>query len=189
MAEETPDPDASIRRDLTHLTTVSIDEMGTREIDDALSVEHLPGGQLKCDLSPPALLACSLTFVPFRVWTHVSDPSRWIELDSNVDLEARKRVVSLYIPTGAIPVYPWKLAEGCFSLRTGVRSHALSFGATLDATGAVQDFEVVPSIITPSMNFTYTEAEEAIREGKSEELKQFQEISALRFLAGVISHA
>lgn len=117
----------------------------------------------------------------FRVWTHVSDPSRWIGYDSVLDLEARKRVISLYVPTGAIPVYPWKVAEGCFSLRTGVKCFALSFGAVLDKKGDIETYEVVPSLIIPQTSLSYVEAEKVILKGSDKDLKTLTDISKRRW--------
>ena len=57
-----PDRDAEKRRDLTHLKVFSIDEIGTREIDDAIGVESLPNGQRKSDASPFLLGCLALSF-------------------------------------------------------------------------------------------------------------------------------
>lgn len=115
-----------------------------------------------------------------RVWIHVSDPSRWMDLDSELDLEARKRVISLYVPTGAIPVYPWKLAEGKFSLRKNTKCFALSFGALLSDEGELESYEVTPSLIMPQTSFNYSEAETAIEKGNNSDLNTLVDISKLR---------
>ncbi|MGB7414195.1 MAG: RNB domain-containing ribonuclease, partial [Thermosynechococcaceae cyanobacterium] len=66
-----PDPDPS-RTDLTHLKVYTIDDEGTQEIDDGLSLEHLDNGQQ-------------------RLWIHIADPSRWIVLGDELDQEAKRR--------------------------------------------------------------------------------------------------
>ncbi len=82
VASPPPDPDAGIRVDLTHHTIVTIDDASTTEVDDGLSVEVLPDGRK-------------------RLWVHVADPSRWVQPGSVLDLEARRRASTLYLPTGA----------------------------------------------------------------------------------------
>ena len=76
-----PDPDAHIRVDLTHHRIVTIDCTSTTEVDDGLSVEELPDGRR-------------------RLWVHVADPSRWLQPGSDLDLEARRRASTLYLPVG-----------------------------------------------------------------------------------------
>ena len=81
VASPPPDPDAHIRVDLTHHSIVTIDDASTTEVDDGLSVEELPGGRR-------------------RLWVHVADPSRWLQPGSDLDLEARRRASTLYLPVG-----------------------------------------------------------------------------------------
>ena len=81
MASPPPDPDAGIRVDLTHHSIVTIDDASTTEVDDGLSVELLPGGRT-------------------RLWVHVADPSRWVQPGCDLDLEARRRASTLYLPVG-----------------------------------------------------------------------------------------
>lgn len=77
-----PDADAHTRMDLTHLPVTTIDSASTKEIDDGLSVEHRGEG-----LGP-------------RLWVHVADPSRWIPRNHMLDVEARRRAKTMYLPTG-----------------------------------------------------------------------------------------
>ena len=75
------DPDASSRQDLTHHEVVTIDDASTRDIDDGLAVEVLPEGQHK-------------------LWVHIADPTRWVAQGDVLDIEARRRAKTLYLPTG-----------------------------------------------------------------------------------------
>lgn len=80
--EGEPDPDASLRVDLTHLTVITIDDEETKEVDDGISLERLEDGRL-------------------RMWVHVADPTRWLlSPDHPLCLEALYRIRTLYIPTG-----------------------------------------------------------------------------------------
>jgi exoribonuclease R len=69
------------------LQVFTVDSESTTEVDDGLSVEVLPDGRQ-------------------RVWVHVSDPSRWVAPNGMLDLEARARSKTLYLPTGLPALAP-----------------------------------------------------------------------------------
>lgn len=139
------DTDASSRKNLCHMHVITIDDASTTEIDDGLSVEHLGDGS-------------------YRLWVHISDPTRWLgPPGTSLDLEAARRAKSVYLPTGVIPMFPFSVAEGCFSLRTGVGPvPAMSISATVDDSGELSDYAIMPSLIEPKSRLTYDEADKII---------------------------
>jgi len=142
-----PPPDLhSDRLDLTHLKVYTIDDESTREIDDGLSLEYLPDGQQ-------------------RLWIHIADPSRWLEPGDELDLEARRRSTTLYLPTGMVPMFPSELATGPMSLVQGKVCCALSFGVILDPSGAVQDYNIYTSLIKSTYRLTYEDVDEMLELG------------------------
>ena len=136
------DPDSD-RRDLTHLKVYTIDDESTQEIDDGLSVEQEEGGRE-------------------RVWIHIADPTRWLSPGDDLDLEARRRSTTVYLPTGMIPMFPKDLATGPMSLVQGKACCALSFGVVLAPSGEVEDYIVVPSRIQPTYRLTYEDVDEIL---------------------------
>jgi exoribonuclease II len=138
------DLDATCRRDLTQLKVYTIDDESTQEIDDGLSVELLPDGRQK-------------------LWIHIADPTRLLSPEDEFDLEARKRSVTIYLPTGMIPMFPPELATGPMSLRQGQKCCALSFGVILDPSGAVAEYEITTSTIEPTYRLTYEDVEEMLQ--------------------------
>ncbi|GAB4433396.1 MAG: ribonuclease R [Cyanobacteria bacterium J069] len=134
------------RLDLTHLKVYTIDDESTREIDDGLSVEVLPDGQQ-------------------RIWVHIADPSRWLTPGDALDLEARRRCITLYLPTGMTPMFPPELATGPMSLLQGQVCHAFSFGVMVDAEGAIQSYEMHPTRIKPTYRLTYDDVDEMLQLG------------------------
>ncbi len=104
LASPPHDTCSAIRVDLTRLRCYTIDDQGTVEVDDGLSVEALGeeegGGEAgRC-----------------RVWVHVADPTRWLAPGSQLLEEARLRARSLYFPWGNVPMFPRSLSAP-FSLR------------------------------------------------------------------------
>ena len=144
---DSPSPDSDINRlDLTHLKVYTIDDESTREIDDGVSLESLADGQQ-------------------RLWIHIADPTRWLSPSDELDLEARRRSTTLYLPTGMVPMFPPELATGPMSLIQGRICCALSFAVILDATGAVQDYSIHASLIKPTYRLTYEDVDEMLQLG------------------------
>jgi exoribonuclease-2 len=139
------DPDSN-RLDLTHLKVYTIDDESTQEIDDGLSLEYLDDGTQ-------------------RLWMHIADPTRLVRPGDELDLEARRRSTTLYLPTGMIPMFPPELATGPMSLVQGKVCRALSFGVVLDETGNVQDYQIHASLIKPTYRLTYEDVDEMLQLG------------------------
>jgi len=144
------------RRNLTHLKVYTIDDASTLEIDDGLSLEYLEDGT-------------------HRIWIHIADPTRWLIPGDVIDQEARRRCTTLYLPTGMIPMFPPDLATGPMSLKQGEECCALSFVVVLDERGAIQTYEIFPTLIKPTYRLTYEDVNEMLELG----LKAEQELQAL----------
>lgn len=134
------------RLDLTHLKVYTIDDESTTEIDDGLSWEVLPDGKE-------------------RLWIHIADPTRLLIPDDELDLEARRRGSTVYLPTGMIPMFPEVLATGPMSLVQGKVCCALSFGVILDQVGCVEDYCIHTGLIKPTYRLTYQDVDEMLELG------------------------
>lgn len=146
LAAPPGDRDGDTRLDLTHLKTYTIDDESTREIDDGVSVEILENGLE-------------------RIWIHIADPTRLVAPEDEIDLEARKRGTTLYLPTGSTPMFPHELATGPMSLVQGQLCPALSFGVLLDETGEIVDYSIQVSTVRPTYRLTYDDVDEMLELG------------------------
>ncbi len=144
--ENPPADSHTDRLDLTHLKVYTIDDESTTEIDDGLSLEFLENGQQ-------------------RIWIHIADPTRLLSPGDELDLEARKRTTTVYLPTGTIPMFPPALATGPMSLIQGKECSALSFSVTLDETGAACDYSICTSTVKPTYRLTYDDVDEMLELG------------------------
>ncbi len=97
-----------------------------------------------------------------RLWIHIADPTRIVNPGDELDLEARRRSTSLYLPTGMIPMFPTELATGPMSLVQGRVCPALSFGVMLNESGAVEDYIIQASYIKPTYRLTYHDVDEML---------------------------
>ncbi len=145
-----PDPDQDIRLDLTHLKAYTVDDESTREIDDGLSLEYLEDGRQK-------------------IWVHIADPTCLVSPNDELDLEARRRSTSLYLPTGMISMFPSELATGPMSLVQGQVCPALSFSVILSEAGEVEEYSIHASLIKPTYRLTYDDVDEMLELGVTAE--------------------
>ena len=95
------------RRDLRDLPTLTIDPASARDFDDAISAERLPDGSV-------------------RIWVHIADVSAYLPEDSPVDLEARRRGTSVYVPGAVEPMLPAALSNDACSLIPGAERAAVT---------------------------------------------------------------
>jgi ribonuclease R len=89
------------RRDLRELATFTIDPLAARDFDDAVSAEWIEGGRA------------------VRVWVHIADVSAYVREGSPVDVEARMRATSVYVPGAVEPMLPQALSGDACSLVPG----------------------------------------------------------------------
>jgi exoribonuclease-2 len=136
-------PDAG-RKDLTHLSILTIDGQGTLDFDDAISIE--PKGDA------------------YQLGVHITDVSHFVEKGGLVDQEAFSRASSIYMPDDRIPMLPPTLAEDLFSLKQGQDRLAISIMADLDVSANVLSYEIVPSIIRVKRQLTYYNANLLVQE-------------------------
>ena len=106
------------------------------------------------------------------LWVHIADPASSVLPDSKIDLAARGRGTTLYIPEGASRM----LCESCledYALGLKEDSRALSFRLKLSDDCQVEECAVLKTKITVH-RMTYKEAEE---KKESSELKPLFEIA------------
>lgn len=127
------------REDWTGILTYAIDDEETREVDDAFSVFADGDG--------------------YVLGIHIADPSHFIRRDDPLDLEAQKRISTLYLPQTTVRMLPERISCDLASLvREKVRP-ALTLRIRVSAEGEPQSWELAPSRIQVTRNLTYDEAD------------------------------
>ena len=143
-----PFPDVSQgRRDLTALPMFTVDEATTLDIDDGLSLERQDEGYL--------------------LGIHISDASVLVAPGSALDMEAYRRMTSLYLPERTIPMLPRRLCEEMGSLSPEEPRLALSLLISLGEDYRILDWEAVPSVVRSKARLTYEEVDVALEDGES----------------------
>ena len=106
------------------------------------------------------------------LWVHIADPASSVLPDSSIDIAARGRGTTLYIPEGASRM----LAESCledYALGLKNPSSALSFKIKVDENSQIESCEVLKTRVHVE-RLTYTQAEE---QKETPELKPLFEIA------------
>jgi len=152
------------RLDLTHLAAYAIDDQGNRDPDDALSLEwfEIDGNR----------------FFSGRLWVHVADVASLVIPNTSVDLDARLRGTTIYLPEGIIPMLPAQMIE-LLGLGLIDISPALSFGITLDASGMIKETTIQPSWVRVQ-RLTYEQAEAQLDEMPFHDLYQITQVYQTR---------
>lgn len=85
------------RKDLTDLLTITIDPFDARDFDDAISLEREDGR--------------------WRLWVHIADVAHFVHVGGAIDIEARGRATSVYLPDRVIPMIPEIISNSLASLQ------------------------------------------------------------------------
>jgi ribonuclease R len=124
------------RRDLRDLLTVTIDGEGARDFDDAVSIKLMEKG--------------------YRLWVHIADVGFFVEWNSHLDEEARRRGTSIYFPDRVIPMLPKELSEDLCCLRPKEERPALTVELDFSRGGERTNARFYPSLIMSDERMTYT---------------------------------
>ncbi len=116
------------RVDLTYMNAYAIDNEGSNDADDAISVEA------------------------DRLWIHIADVSMIVESGAELDEYARARGANLYLPEQIIHMLPTSVTD-VLALGVADTSPALSIGLNM-SEGIISNIEVVHSTIKV-VNTTY----------------------------------
>ncbi len=142
------------RRDLRQLRMVTIDGEDAKDLDDAVSLEKLPNGNV-------------------RLGVHIADVSHYVTEGSPLDKEALKRGTSVYLVDRVIPMLPKKLSNGICSLNPKVDRLAFTVMMEIDSKGKVIDHEIFESVINIDERMTYTNVYKILAENDEELCKRY----------------
>lgn len=144
----------SKRKDLRGLTTVTIDGERARDFDDAVSIRLLEHG--------------------YRLWVHIADVSYYVDWDSAIDKEARKRATSVYFPDRVIPMLPKELSEDLCSLKPGVDRLTMTVEMDFDREGNRIGVRFYPSLIRSDARMTYTSVRKILVDNEPRERERYE---------------
>ncbi|MDX8377580.1 MAG: RNB domain-containing ribonuclease [Mariprofundales bacterium] len=129
------------RLDLTHLAAFAIDDIGNQDPDDAISVDGIDEDNA-------------------TYWIHIADVAAIVQPNSSLDIEARTRAATLYLPECTVPMLPVAAVQ---QLGLGLHdiSPALSIAVKLGNDGGIVDCHVHASNVRVQ-RLSYNEVSAAI---------------------------
>lgn len=136
-----------LRRDIRDRFAMTIDPVDARDFDDAISVARTVRGG-------------------WMLGVHIADVSHYIDWESAIDLEARRRSTSVYLADRVLPMLPECLCNDLCSLRPDEDRLAFTVDIELDARGRVRVYEPYPSVIRSRVRMDYGAADALLREGE-----------------------
>ncbi len=144
------------REDLRALPCITIDGADAKDLDDAVSLVMLKGGN------------CLLG-------VHIADVSHYVTPQSPLDQEAYKRGTSVYFPDRVLPMLPKEISNGVCSLNPNTEKLTLSCIMELDPAGKVVSHRLAETVIRTRYRMTYEDVN-AMFDGDKALLETYKDI-------------
>eukprot|EP00980_Cylindrotheca_fusiformis_P006975 scaffold1469_cov119-Cylindrotheca_fusiformis.AAC.19 len=136
------------RKDFRNRRIFTIDPTTAKDLDDALHIEDLGNGQVE-------------------VGVHIADVSFFVDQDTHLDLEARRRCTTVYLVDRTIPMLPRPLCEIACSLNENVERLAFSCVWRMNLDGSMVKGQKVfygRSVIKSCARLDYATAQNIIED-------------------------
>lgn len=141
----------SIRHDFGDLPVYTIDDPSAKEIDDGVSIEHVPGDN--------------------SAWLHVhiADPTTYISPTHELAQLMQQKVQTLYLPECHFPMLPEELSSKKFSLGSTAHTnsngsqYALTFSTRINKNGDLVDYKVRPSFVKNVVKIYYDDLDQLLK--------------------------
>ncbi len=143
------------REDFRDHLIFTIDGDDARDFDDAVEIEKTKSG--------------------YQLGVHIADVSYYVAENSALDIEARKRGTSVYLPSFVVPMLPKHLSNGLCSLNPHCDRLTLSVIINFDNYANITDYRIAESVINSKYRMTYKKVLDIIN-GDEKTRKEYQEI-------------
>ncbi|VEU59165.1 ribonuclease R [Mesomycoplasma neurolyticum] len=167
LPEEVSINDLKERIDLRHETIVTIDGKSTKDFDDAISIKKTQNN----------------TFI---LGVHIADVSYYVNDEDIIDIEAKKRGTSIYLPHTVIPMLPFELSNGICSLNPNVDRLTITMECEIDKNGDNLWVKIYPSVINSKARLTYEEVNKYYKHGFNFEEKIINLLDNAKELSQII---
>ena len=145
-AEAVNEATESGREDLTDIPFITIDPADARDHDDAVYAAP--------DDDPQNADG-------HIVWVAIADVAAYVTPNSEMDIEARKRGNSVYMPDRVVPMLPERLSTDLCSLHDGAVRPALAVRMVFDAEGRKRRHTFHRGLIKIAAGLSYGQAQQA----------------------------
>ena len=154
------------RKDLRALKFVTIDGRDARDFDDAVYCEPRENG--------------------WRLWVAIADVSHYVQPDSALDLEARKRGTSVYFPERVVPMLPEQLSNGLCSLKPDTDRLCMVCEMFITRDGELKRYSFYDAVMHSAARLTYDKVQRILYGGDKKLRKRYSHVQPeLEHLQGV----
>jgi ribonuclease R len=144
-AAEFSEDDLHGRDDCTGWLTLTIDPVDARDFDDAVSLTLDPKSK------------------HWLLGVHIADVSHFASLGGALDLEARRRGTSVYLPQRVLPMFPEIISNGLASLQQDQVRYVKSALIDYTPAGQVAEVRFANAAIKVRQRFTYEQVTDLLQ--------------------------
>ena len=141
QANQFDENDLTNRDDLTTDTIITIDPVDARDFDDAISLEKIDNGH-------------------WRLGVHIADVAHFVPVGSKLDVEAKLRATSVYLPDLVVPMLPEIISNNLASLQPDRNRYATTAIIEFNEEGIPIATDVKKTVIRSCRRFTYEEIDD-----------------------------
>lgn len=139
------------RDDRRDLPLVTLDPPGSRDLDQAFAVHPRAAGT-------------------WTVWYAIADVAAFVPAGGPVDVEARARGVTLYLPDARTPLHPTVLSEGRASLLPGEDRPCLLWRLDVDDSGRLTSGRVRRALVRSRAQLDYPSVQAQLDAGTADDM-------------------
>jgi ribonuclease R len=144
ISQAIADEEVRSRRDMRQHLTVTIDPEDAKDFDDALSLYRDPDTGRRVAL------------------VHIADVSHHVRPEGVLDLEARKRGMSVYLANEVVPMLPHEQSRDTLSVVEGKDRPAKTVTLEFDDDGGFLTYGICHSVVNVDHRMSYTEVQEVL---------------------------
>ena len=145
LSAEVPESAKEGRVDLRSTPLVTIDGEDARDFDDAVYCKKTPKG--------------------WKLLVAIADVSHYVQVETELDKEAKNRSTSVYFPEQVIPMLPEILSNGLCSLNPHVDRLCMVCELFIDEEGCVSRSRFYDAVMRSHARLTYTEVAKILVDG------------------------
>lgn len=152
LTPEVPESAKAGRVDLRDVPLVTIDGEDAKDFDDAVFCKKTPKG--------------------WKLLVAIADVGHYVQIDTELDREAKNRSTSVYFPEQVIPMLPEILSNGLCSLNPGVDRLCMACEMAVDQHGKVSRARFFEAVMRSHARLTYTEVAKVLIDRDAASIKQ-----------------
>ena len=159
--------DCNGRVDLRDVPMVTIDGEDAKDLDDAVSISK--EGEF------------------YHLGVHIADVTNYVQENSALDREAKRRGTSVYLVDRVIPMLPHALCNGICSLNEGEDRLALSCLMKINKKGEIMDAQICESVIHVDKRMSYTVVKELLEIAEADQKENGSGKRSVREIEAVLA--